>query len=101
MLEINTKQEGDKVVILLNGKLDVNAAMDADKKFTQIGQEAPSVVIDCADLAYISSAGLRAFQRLRQILKKKDAPLVLRHVRPEVMDVLDVTGLAARVTIEK
>lgn len=101
MLEINTKQEGDTTVVLLNGKLDVNAAMEADKKFSEIGQASSSVVLDCADLAYISSAGLRAFTRLRQILKKKDSPLILRHVKPEVMDVLDVTGLAARVTIEK
>ncbi len=101
MLDIATKQEDNTIVVLLNGKLDVNAAAEADKRFTQIGQDAESVVIDCADLTYISSAGLRAFQRLRQTLKKKDTPLILRHVRPEVMDVLDVTGLAARVTIEK
>ena len=73
MLDIATKQEDNTIVVLLNGKLDVNAAAEADKRFTQIGQDAESVVIDCADLTYISSAGLRAFQRLRQTLKNPQA----------------------------
>ena len=34
MLDIKTKQEDNAVVILLNGHLDVNAAMEADKRFT-------------------------------------------------------------------
>lgn len=100
MLDISVIQEDNRSVILLDGRLDVRAAAEADRRFQEIAQNAEGVLVDFSNLTYISSAGLRTLQRLRLLLKDKGLPLVVRGVKPEILDILEMTGLAAMFVFE-
>ena len=56
-----------------------------------------SVIIDCADLQYISSAGLRVLLMIKQALP--DNELILSNVEAPIMEILDTTGFSDLFTI--
>ena len=57
------------------------------------------LIVDLAELRYISSAGLRELLGVMQIMEEQ-GEMVVRNVRPEVMDVFEVTGFIEDLTIE-
>ena len=58
--------ENGNVTIRLAGRVDSANAAQVEQRITEIREKAPGapVVLDCADLTYISSAGLRVILRL-------------------------------------
>ena len=56
-----------------------------------------SVVIDCADLKYISSAGLRVLLIIKKSLPEKE--LILHNVSEPVMEILETTGFSDLFTV--
>lgn len=101
MLEIKKTVTGDKTEIKLIGRLDTTTAKDADKAFTEVVESAGSAIaLDCAELDYCSSAGLRALKRLHQGARAKGASLVLRNVKKAVMEVFELTGFAVMLKFE-
>ena len=56
-----------------------------------------SVVIDCADLVYISSAGLRVLLIIKKSLPEDE--FILHNVNEPVKDILDTTGFSDLFTI--
>ena len=55
--------------------------------------------IDCTDLEYTSSQGLRAFLLLQKNVNAKGGQMVLRHMNPMVKEVFDITGFSNIITI--
>lgn len=100
MLSIECTVKEGVSEVKLEGRLDANAAKEADIAFTQAAEEAKDVVLDLSELVYIASAGLRTFKRLRDAVRANGGTLVLRDVQDNVMEVLEVTGFAAMFTIE-
>lgn len=95
MLNITTSSEDNAVVIFLDGRLDVNAAVEADRTFTEVLSQTDSVVLDLQKLEYVASAGLRAIKKLRFNLKEKGGSLLVRNATAEVMNIFEMTGIAA------
>ena len=87
------------VKIALSGRIDSNNAHEVENEIMSIvaGQTSAPVVLDAAELKYISSAGLRVILRL----KKTNPDLTLTNVEPEVYDILDMTGFTEMMTVEK
>lgn len=59
------------------------------------------IIIDCKNLAYVSSAGLRMLVSLQKRLSTKGGDLKLLKVSDAVMDIFEMTGFADILTIEK
>ncbi len=80
-------------VFKLNGRLDSNTSIAFEEKlFAAIDKESTHVAIDCADLDYVSSAGLRIFLKATKILKPLNGSIVLCGVRDYVREVLEISG---------
>ena len=99
MKEVNGKVSDVGIAIALSGRIDSGNAHDAEDAIMQLvaGKPTLPVVIDAADLQYISSAGLRVILRL----KKTNADLRITNVNPEVYDILDMTGFTEMMPVEK
>lgn len=84
--------------IQLGGRIDTNNAAQAEQELrSRIGDRGEPIVLDAEKLEYISSAGLRILLRL-----KKDCPaLSLINVRPEVYEVLEMTGFTEILEVQK
>ncbi len=89
----------NEIRINLCGRIDSENAAAAEediRKQTEKDPKAP-VVLDASDLAYISSAGLRVILRIR----KSHPDLRITNVKPEVFEILEMTGFTDMMTVEK
>lgn len=87
-------------VITLSGRLDTaNAsAMDAEiGKQLEGCEPATEVVLDCRDLEYISSTGLRVVLKYKKLFPA----LHLTNVQPDVYSVFELTGFSRIMTVER
>ena len=92
-----TIENGKETVINLSGQLDTLTSVDLEKEIAPILQgEAQTVVLDGAELTYISSAGLR----LLLTLKNKGGSFRLKNIQNEIMEILNITGFSHILTIE-
>ena len=93
------RNASDRLQIRLCGRIDsltAPAFLKAwEEEFSTGGVS--SVIIDCADLQYISSAGLRVLLIIKKSLPGNE--LILHHVNESVMDILDTTGFSDILTV--
>ncbi len=77
----------------LQGRLDtaVSAQVQADLK-PLIEQASDTVVLDCSQLEYISSSGLRIFLMLRKEASSKGGKVIIRGISNEIRAVFMMTG---------
>ena len=61
MLEITTEKNNGALNVALNGRLDSATADQFEKEVNEHLDGVTDLIIDCANLEYISSAGLRVF----------------------------------------
>ena len=92
-LKIEKKNEGTKDTVMLSGRLDTTTAPELDV-FAE-----KELVLDFADLEYISSAGLRVLLKLQKVMNKKGS-MKLIHVGEVVKEVFEITGFTDILTIE-
>ena len=85
--------------IELRGRIDSNnaAAVEQDILTQLAGGNAQEIILDAADLEYISSAGLRVILRL----KKSCPALKIVNVNSEVYEILDMTGFTEMMPVGK
>ena len=99
MENVSSKMEGNSLVILLSGHVDTNNAKQVEEEIQKIisANSHENVIVDAADLEYISSAGLRVVLRLRKLCPS----LKVINVSSEVYEVFDMTGFTEMIPIEK
>lgn len=93
-MEITTATQEDVILIRMQGSLDVNTAPELDTQLTtHLDCGCAKLVLDCAGLGYISSAGLRVFLKAAKRLQPPAKTFALCGLTPPVEDVLNVSGL--------
>ena len=85
--DIKAHIEGEKLFISLTGRIDSLTAPKILSFYEKTARNINVVYVDCADLQYISSAGLRVL-----LIMKKKGDMFLENVRPQVMEILETTG---------
>ncbi len=99
MLEIKTEKSNDKFIVILGGRLDIATAPELEKILPEM-DGIKQVVVDMAELTYLSSAGLRVLKKMiNKIDNSKDMEIL--NASDEVFDVLDITGFADMVNIKR
>lgn len=93
-MKVTTTWDSDNTAVAaVSGRVDSANAKDLDQELgSVIDQGASRLVVDCADLSYISSAGLRA---LLVAIKKTNAAgggVAMCQVPPHIREVLEVSG---------
>lgn len=85
--------DGISVVVPV-GRIDINTAPDAEAALLPKFESAKGVVVDFAELVYISSAGLRVLLKAAKLSKASGVPLALSNMAPPVLEVFQVSGFA-------
>ena len=83
-MTINKNQQGTELEIKLVGH-SVNGIT--------------SLVMDFAELEYISSAGLRVLLAAQKVMNKQGT-MVIRHVNDTISEIFDITGFCDILTVE-
>ena len=92
---INKVADNWKLKVAISGRLDTTTAPELEKELDFTG--ITSVEFDLADLEYVSSAGLRVILMVQKNMKGN---FVLKNVKPEIMEIFEITGFADILTIE-
>lgn len=98
-MKITKNMNGTELNVAVEGRLDTTTAPELESELKQSLDSVNALVIDMAQLAYISSAGLRVLLSTQKIMGKKGG-MVVRNVNAEIMDIFDVTGFVDILTIE-
>jgi anti-sigma B factor antagonist len=92
-MQINEQREPGAVVLALAGRLDSNTCGDLEKTLLGVidGGEA-AVVVDFAELAYVSSAGLRVLLMAAKRLRAGNGKLALCGLSDNIREVFSMSG---------
>jgi anti-sigma B factor antagonist len=99
-MELSKQMDQNLLNIGISGELDASSAIILDDAMKEaLEQETKEVIIDCAALDYISSAGLGVFISYMDQFKEKNAQFVLFNMQEQVYSVFQILGLDKVVTI--
>ena len=98
-LSIGRTDENGKSTLALVGRLDTTTAPQLQDELMAALGEANKIVLDFAELDYVSSAGLRVLLMGQKTAASKGASMVLMNVSEDIMEVLDMTGFSDMLTI--
>lgn len=82
-----------KFIATLEGEMDTAAAVKAEKVLEQLyTSNGKDVIIDCTNLEYIASSGLRILISILKGAKTAGSRVVLRGVNEDIKNVFQLTG---------
>ena len=87
------KKFSDVNTIVLSGRLDTVTAPQLEAELEKILSDSDALVLDMANLEYISSAGLRVILKAQKAMNTKGT-MKLIHVGESIMEVFDITGFS-------
>lgn len=100
-MEVRITHEAAAVTAFLIGRLDTPASQEIAPQMNALADEAgATIVLDCTELTYISSSGLRIFLTLRKAASAKGGKVIVRHITNEIRSVFMMTGFLSLFDIE-
>lgn len=98
-MTIQKDLQGSTLTIAPEGRLDTITSPQFESELRADMNTVTDLILDLANLTYISSAGLRVILSAQKVMSKKGT-MVLRNVRPEIMEIFEITGFSSFLTIE-
>ncbi len=99
-MDVTINQQENKTIVVLQGRLDTTNAGKFQEDITPLMElENPDIEIDCTEMEYTSSQGLRLFLTLQKSVLARKGQLKLMNMRPQVKEVFDITGFSNIITI--
>ena len=90
---------GTATVLKIVGRLDTTTAPELEATIDGCVAGIKELVLDCSELEYVSSAGLRVILKAQKLMNTQGT-MKLTHVNETIMEVFDITGFADILTIE-
>ncbi len=98
-MTINKTQDGSKLAIALEGRLDTTTAPQLETEVRGSLDGITDLVFEFSKLDYISSAGLRVLLAAQKIMNKQGS-MVIHNANEALMEIFEVTGFSDILTIE-
>ena len=98
-MEIRQQKISGVTVLTPIGRVDSNSAREVETALLPLFDEGAPVLVDFAQLGYISSAGLRVLLLAARRSKATGLPFVLAGMSSAVADVFKISGFAKLFTI--
>lgn len=93
-MKVQEETVGQIGIVTLAGRLDSSTSPEVDDRLVGVPLAHRDLVIDCAALEFLSSAGLRVLLRLHKKLKASGGRVLLCCTSAGVREVLEISGLA-------
>lgn len=102
MLQITISEQDGRLIVTLNGDLDNAVSSQAERQLAPVFKRTDcDVLIDCLQLSYISSSGLRIMLNVFKHTRANGHVSILKGVNDEVQEVLDLSGLLQLFVVEQ
>lgn len=94
-MNVTIQEQDGNMVAILAGSLDTAAAPETEKTMSPLNDvEGKNIIIDCAELEYISSAGLRIFLGILQNAEEKNGHVYIKGINEQVRTIFTITGFS-------
>jgi len=102
-MEISINKTGERQVTLtLAGRLDTSVSQAAEREIKPLFDCFDNeIIIDCSQLEYISSSGLRILMHIAQQGWTNHCDIYVKGLQPQVQDVFQTTGFVHLFKIKK
>jgi len=92
-MNISIQETDSRIIATLCGEMDTAAAQEAEEALAPLlNSKGKDILIDCTDLEYISSSGLRILLRILKQAQAAGSRVILKNVNDVIRDVLNLTG---------
>lgn len=90
---------GTGITLKIIGRLDTTTAPELEATVDGCIAGLKDLVMDCSELEYVSSAGLRVILKAQKLMNAQGTMKVI-HVNETIMEVFEITGFADILNIE-
>lgn len=92
-MKLSIIENGDTLIGTLCGRLDTVNSEQFGKDMQPLMDKAHyNIELECSELEYISSSGLRLFLGLRKQVAAKGGKLTIRNINSTIREVFTITG---------
>ncbi len=92
-MEVKIIRESEEIIVFLKGRMDTPASIEIAPQINALTEDAGgTIILDCTELSYISSSGLRIFITLRKAAAEKGGRIIVRNISNEIRSVFMMTG---------
>lgn len=95
---VKSEQYGPLQVLKLRGELDVASCVILEEEFGRVG-DVQGIVVDLSELEFIDSSGIGLLVGAHEEARAKHSSFALVNGDGQVRQLLELTGLATRLTI--
>ncbi len=94
-MNIVEKKQDDVMLLEIHGRLDTTNYRELEDRMINLIKKEKKIVIDCREMNYISSAGMRVFLMALKHLKNNDGQLRLSGLTEDTKQIFDIAGFAS------
>ena len=92
---------GNQIIAAFAGRLDTAAAVQTAEDVKPLQEaENKEIILDCEQLEYISSSGLRIFLGIRKDAATHDSKVIVRNINADIRQVFVMTGFISLFEIQ-
>lgn len=99
-MKVSKNYNNKELTMTVEGRVDTITSKDLDKEINAELGNFDSLIMDFANLEYISSAGLRVLITTQKKLKAENIPLVIKNVNDTVNEIFRMSGFNKILKIE-
>ena len=100
-MKTTVKELDGRLVAVLTGELDTASSAETEAALKPLFESTgKDLVLDCSNLEYIASSGIRILVNLLKTAKAKGDRVVLKNVNEVIRDVLELTGFVSYFVFE-
>lgn len=94
-MEIEIITEGGIDILKIAGRVDISTSTQLDAALNPYyTKESANVMLDCNDMDYISSSGLRVFLQAHKSITSNGGSFSVCKLVPQVKSIFDMTGFS-------
>lgn len=100
-MEVTVNKQEGKTVVVLAGRLDTPSSQEVMSTLEPVVTDAKgTIVLDCKDLEYISSSGLRIFLTVRKAAAAQGGNVIVKGMSDSIRSIFMMTGFLNLFQIE-
>lgn len=99
-MEITKSYNEKELTLSVNGRIDTITSKELDKEINDELGNFDALILDFAELEYISSAGLRVMIATQKKLKPEGIPFVIKNVNDQVNEIFRMSSFDKILKIE-
>ena len=100
-MEVIVNKQGDRTIVTLAGRLDTPSSQEVMNKLEPVIADAGGcIILDCSDLEYISSSGLRIFLSVRKAAAAQGGSVIVKGMKDAIRNIFMMTGFLNLFQIE-